>query len=343
MCSRTGGIGIYMHRVLSVHCLAGQWLVRSVCCAMRVIVSELFRRMLYVVYVTHMVAGDVTDPCERRRCSLFEKASLGTPGSTDKSSDNMPADTNILYDNNMAARDASHSVRVHNEVGKRLPIPWATRSARHAGEAGESQTPSTSDMKSAVKHATTKTIRLRGSGGESKEELDAFETLSRNGCASFKRLVRKMLLIMYNPENTMSEVLGNYTLLELNSEIKDEEVGDVVWDSYGAHLTWADDDDADEYYDAEEDEDEDEDEVYEGDIVYWDAERGFGFLTGPDGDRVFFHVSGLSVEDDQTYLEECFGAGSFDTEVYFRYEWQEVRQEYKAVKVYWRSYDYDSE
>ena len=40
---------------------------------------------------THMVAGDVTDPCERRRCSLFKTASLRAPWSTDKANDNIPA------------------------------------------------------------------------------------------------------------------------------------------------------------------------------------------------------------------------------------------------------------
>ena len=42
-------------------------------------------------------------------------------------------------------------------------------------------------------------------------------------------------------------------------------------------------------------------------------------------------------------VEECYGAGIFDQEVNFRYEWQEERQQYKAVGIYWRSYDYDSE
>ena len=45
---------------------------------------------------THMVAGDVTDPCERRRCSLFQTASLEAPGSIDKSNDNIPAETTSI-------------------------------------------------------------------------------------------------------------------------------------------------------------------------------------------------------------------------------------------------------
>ena len=35
-------------------------------------------------------------------------------------------------------------------------------------------------------------MRLRGSGGESQEELDALETLSGSSCATFKRVMRKL-------------------------------------------------------------------------------------------------------------------------------------------------------
>ena len=116
---------------------------------------------------THMVAGDVTDPCERRRCSLFETASLETPGSTDKSNDNIPAANDIHCDNDTTARDASHRSRVHNKADRRLPIPWATCSARHTSKASAYQTLSTNHIKATFRKATSKTMRLRGSGDES--------------------------------------------------------------------------------------------------------------------------------------------------------------------------------
>jgi hypothetical protein len=244
---------------------------------------------------THMVAGDVTDPCERRRCSIFETASLETPGSTDKSNDNIPAANDIHCDNDTTARDASHRSRVHNKARKGLSITWATCSARHTTKASEHQTLSTDDIKATFKQATTKAMHLRGSGGEIQEELDALETLSGNGCATFKRVMRKLMLITYNDGTTFTEVLDNHTLQEINAQIDDDEVGEEVWDSYGANITWADNDDDQQYSESEDydDDDDGDDEYYDADewsegqilvgsLKIWNQDRNYGVIVVVD-------------------------------------------------------------
>ena len=105
-------------------------------------------------------------------------------------------------------------------------------------------------------------MRLRGSGDESQEELDALETLSGNGCATFKRIMRKLMLITYKDGTTCTEVLDNYTLQEINAEIDDDEVGEEVWDSYGANITYDDDDDQQYYESKDYDDDDDDDDEY---------------------------------------------------------------------------------
>ena len=110
---------------------------------------------------------------------------------------------------------------------------------------------------------------------------------------------------------------------EINVYADDEEDGEE------------DEDEEEEYYDADE---EQYDGEYDGNVVYWDEEKGFVFITDQGGDRTFFHVSGLSVKEDQDYLRSYNDVTSFDPNVRFSYEWQESRQEYKAVDVHWLSY-----
>jgi hypothetical protein len=72
-------------------------------------------------------------------------------------------------------------------------------------------------------------MRLRGSGGESQEELDALETLSHNGGATFKRILRKLLLMTYHEDISITEALDNNSLQKINTEIDDDDVSDEVW------------------------------------------------------------------------------------------------------------------
>ena len=117
---------------------------------------------------------------------------------------------------------------MHNKASKRLSITWATCSARNTNNASAYQTLSTNDIEATFKKATTKTMRLRGSGDESQEELDALEMLSGSGCKTFKRVMRKLMLMTYNSDSTITQVLDNYTLTDINAEIDDDEVEDAV-------------------------------------------------------------------------------------------------------------------
>jgi hypothetical protein len=297
---------------------------------------------------THMVACDVTDPCERRRCSLFETAALETPGSTDKSNDNIPAANDIHCDNNTTARDASHRSRVHNKASKRLSITWATCSARNTNNASEYQTLSTNDIEATFKKATTKTMRLRGSGDESQEELDALETLSGSGCKTFKRVMRKLMLMTYNYDSTITQVLDNYTLRDINAEIDDDEVGDAVWDEYGATIGWADNKDDQQYSESEDydDDDDDDDEYYDagesewaegqilvGSLKIWNEDRNYGVIVVVDDytaremreGEIFCHGTNFLDEDDGTYVE--------DQLVWFTVTWDDTRGRWQAVDI----------
>jgi hypothetical protein len=297
---------------------------------------------------TQMVAGDVTDPCERRRCSLFKTASLRAPWSTDKSNDNIPAENDSHCDSNMSARDASHRSRVHNQAEKRLPIPWATGSARHTSKASAYQTLATSDIKATFKEATTKSMRLRGAGDESQEELNALETLSGNGCATFKRVMRKLIVMTYNEGIGITEVLDNYTLQQINAEVGDEEVEQAVWDSYGAYLCWAEDDDDDQqYYESEDyDDDDDDDEYYDADewsegqilvgsLKIWNEDRNYGVIVVVDDyttqdmqeGQIFCH--GTNFSDD----EETTGMYVDNQLVWFTVAWDNTRNRWQAINI----------
>jgi cold shock CspA family protein len=145
---------------------------------------------------------------------------------------------------------------------------------------------------------------------------------------------------------TWRDALSNTPMTEIDAQISDEHAWQVngvdSFDYNGneAEFDCEGDEDDEDYYDADEEDDDDYDGEYAGEVVYWDEEKGYGFITDPDGDRIFFHVSGLSVKDDQDYLRgyDDSGVTSFDPEVRFRYEWHESRQEYKAVDVHWLSY-----
>jgi hypothetical protein len=156
-------------------------------------------------------------------------------------------------------------------------------------------------------------------------------TATRNANPVLVILLSKVARVAAEDGVDWRDVVREYPLSTIDERVTDFEA--VDGDFYQEFPNPAYDDD---YH-------EDAEEEHEGEVTHWDAEKGFGFLIDPDGDRIFFHVSGLSVKDDQTYLRDCFGAGIFDPRVNFRYEWQEERREYKAVDVYWRSYDYDSE
>jgi cold shock CspA family protein len=210
-----------------------------------------------------------------------------------------------------------------------------------------------------------------GGGYQMNSTLDRDEVLkalAREGDDEHKQpnelltlLILKLEFMAYAHNTTWRRLLDERSIEEIDQSVEEDAAWDYDHTRFGVHddvkmarsrmmsefkreMAEHMNDYEDAYEDRESgDEDGDAEGEYEGEIVYWNAEKGFGFLTDPDGDRIFFHVSGLAVKQDQTYLEECYGAGIFDQEVNFRYEWQEERQQYKAVGIYWRSYDYDSE
>jgi hypothetical protein len=298
---------------------------------------------------THMVAGDVTDPCERRRCSLFKTASLRAPWSTDKANDNIPASNDNHCDNDTTARDASHRSRVHTKASKGLSITWATCSARHTTKASEHKTLSTNDTKATFIQATT--MRLRGSGGESQEELDALETLSHNGGATFKRILRKLLLWTYHEEISITEALDNNSLQKINSEIDDDDVGDDVWYTYGADIIWAEEDDDDQQYNESEDyddDDDDDDEYYDagesewaegqilvGSLKIWNQERNYGVIVVLDDyttremgeGQIFCHGTNFSDDEETT---DMYVDGQL---VWFTVAWDNTRKRWQAINI----------
>jgi hypothetical protein len=272
---------------------------------------------------------------------LFERQGAG---STDKANDNIPAANDIHCDNDTTARDASHRSRVHNKASKGLSITWATCTARHTTKVSEHQTLSTDDIKATFKKATTKAMRLRGSGGETQEELDALETLSQNGCATFKSVMRKLIVMTYNEGIGITDVLDNYTLQKINAEVNDEEVGDAVWDSYGAYLCWAEDDDDDQQYYESENDDDDDDEYYDADewsegqilvgsLKIWNEDRNYGVIVVVDDyttrdfqeGEIFCHGTNFLDEDDGTYVE--------DQLVWFTVTWDDTRGRWQAVDI----------
>ena len=238
---------------------------------------------------THMVADSGPDLWDHHRCSLFERAALQEPASTDKSYDNIQHDK-IHCNNNTTARDAPHRSRVHN-TNKQSSIARADAS-HGASTGGETINCNTGKSISTIIAASNKSMRLRGGGGESQEHLEALTTLSENGSATFKRIVRKTFVMAYNEGLNMSDLFDTYSLTNINEEIHDDEVTDSAWDSYGARLTWAGDDeteadedsyseadDGDEYYDADE---WTEGEVFIGTLLSWNDARNYGVIVVVD-------------------------------------------------------------
>ena len=93
-----------------------------------------------------------------------------------------------------------------------------------------------------------------------RREPRALETLSHNGGATFKRILRKLLLWTYHEEISITEALDNNSLQKINLEIDDDDVGDDVWYTYGADIIWAEEDDGDQQYNESEDYDDDDDD-----------------------------------------------------------------------------------
>ena len=103
------------------------------------------------------------------------------------------------------------------------------------------------------------------------------------------------------------------------------------------------DDNDNEYYDAEEDrydEEYDNEDYYEGGIVYYDSSRGFGFILDADDERIYFHVSQFGENGYMRFAldfnwDEIRDHHDGYAPVYFRYVWNEERDEWHANNVRW--------
>ena len=160
--------------------------------------------------ITYMVAGDVGDPPDGlNKCSkpLTRLEAIAPDGNdilffTDKiTTEAIHCDTDNY--NHGASQRA-----VTNE--KRQPEGYtATHTTRKSRVSSASHNNSQPTSTTITAKSLSKSMRLRGAGGESKEQVDALTTLSDDGRALFKRLVRKALVMTYNKGICLSNILDN--------------------------------------------------------------------------------------------------------------------------------------
>ena len=274
---------------------------------------------------THMVAGNVSDPWERRRCGLFQRAAIKCkPETTDKNTDTSDIavhdihcdNTNPDGENHTAAVAPSRTHTISNSAGlQRSRGRVAAASATSTNKRQDQTTPA------------VKTIRLRGSGGESQAQLNALVELSLDGNALFKKLFRKVLVLLYNKGGCLSDIMYNYSLTEINNTVTDYEATDDVWASYGARIAWNDDcdgsydsgyEDEDEFYDCCEDTDDwYEGEEHVGVITYWNYDSNYGTIAAMDD----YTQAGM----DDIWTLFCHGSNFVDGDACTLNEWDHVQ------------------
>lgn len=303
--------------------------------------------------LTHMVAEGVTDLNEPRRVNLVQLAALEEPNSTGNAIDNTLAQNDNHCDINTSARDVPHRSRVHS-TGEQPSTAQTAGRDDNAGERKEAINNKHDKHISTIHTTPARSIRLRGGGSESQEELDALETLSHNGGALFRRIVRKTLVMMYNESTDMADILDRYSLINVNSEVRDEDVSMSVWQSYGPKIIWKSDEheedyseadayshedyetEDDTYYDANESWNEwAEGDVYIGALTKWNYERNYGIIVvvddySPDWNmtngEIFCHGTKFVDGDDCILEPGCL--------VWFTVTWDYERSRWHAVDIY---------
>ena len=187
---------------------------------------------------------------------------------------------------------------------------------------------------------------------------DVVAALSQTGIDKndlFVCLLRKLEICMEDHDWTWRSALDVFTIEAIDAHVSDEKAWERDYAYRHERTARAcgddgrdDDDDEDEYYDAEDTDEEcsdgespyDDEDYNEGGIVYYDASRGFGFIRDADGERVYFHVSQFG---EIGYMRAALD-NNWDSirdredgyaPVYFRYVWNEERDEWNADNVRW--------
>lgn len=63
-------------------------------------------------------------------------------------------------------------------------------------------------------------------------------TLSKDNNELFKRIFRKVLVITYKENCTVTDIMFNYSLTDINNEVEDADVHDFKFRTYGASITY---------------------------------------------------------------------------------------------------------
>ena len=160
--------------------------------------------------ITYMVAGDVGDPPDGlNKCSKpLTHLEAIAPDGNDNFSFTDKINTEAIHCDTDNYNHGASQRAVTNE--KRQPEGYtATHTTRKSRVSSASHNNSQPTSTTITAKSLSKSMRLRGAGGESKEQVDALTTLSDDGRALFKRLVRKALVMTYNKGICLSNILDN--------------------------------------------------------------------------------------------------------------------------------------
>ena len=299
--------------------------------------------------ITHMVAGYVEDPLDEQYTPNCQLATIA-PDTHDNSFTDDKMETDAIHcDTNHKECDVS--LRVISDE-RALPEGVSATCATPIASVYSASFIYTNQTDNIPTCNATKSMRLRGAGGESQEQLDAMITLSEDGRALFKRLVRKALVMTYNEGISLTDVLNNFSLTNINTGIEDDEVNDLAWQSYNPHISWADDDEEEEYEEDEDEYEDDDGDVYydadewsEGDTLvgalsYWNNERNYGIIIVLD-DYSHTEADG-NLYDTASGEIFCHGSYFIDGEncdlepgdlVWFTVTWDTKRDRWHAVNI----------
>ena len=94
---------------------------------------------------------------------------------------------------------------------------------------------------------------------------------------------------------------------------------------------------------GEEATDDEHGDVGSGGIVYYNASRGFGFIRDAEEERIYFHVSDVAFTNRRAELDDAWEpvANRDDSywPVWFRYFWNDEREEWNAINIQWQDAD----
>ena len=305
---------------------------------------------------THMVAEAVSNPSGRKECGLFKLAAI--EGAPMKSNDTTHDSDKNVHDNH--CDNSMHGDLNHVATIAPMKAPYTkTRTQQRRAESSGATADAAHDKDNKrqphqvpAKATKRKCLRVRGSGMQ--DEADAIIALSQCGGKAAIRLIRKVLVMLYNEGGTLSDMLSTHSLINIDATITDSEVEDEPWEEYGVQLTWLDEEtndgnnedddyyynnannDEDDYFDAREDtNDWQEGDAHIGIITSWNDNRNYGVIfvmddyteggnTNPSA-QLFCHGSNFTDGSDCTI--------DVLDEVLFTVKWDYERERWHAVDV----------